>query len=147
MAVAAAAAERRGMPAGLRSLAGLACAVALAACRAPDTPISDEALLASFEPPLEVGRTTRTDALLRFGAPVERFEGDRILCWRIACDRAGQRPVSLYVSPWYGSDFAKGWTLAEVDPRVRIEQESVRSLVLVFDGSGALVRARALRQP
>ncbi len=123
------------------------CALAFAACRAPDTPVSDDALLAAFGPTLEIGRTTREDALLRFGMPVERFEGDRILCWRIAVDADRQRPVSLYVSPWYASPLAKQWMLADVDPRVRIELPTVRSLVLVFDEGGVLRRARALQQP
>ena len=147
MARATAAGDRDGMKSGTRRLAAVAVALAVAACRVPDTPTSDEALLADFEPPLAVGRTTRADALLRLGAPVERFEGDRILCWRIA--RAGRelQPVSVYVSPWYSTDFAQGWTLAEVDPRVRIESSTVRSLMLVFDGDGVLLRARALQQP
>ncbi len=104
-------------------------------------------MLADFEPPLATGRTTRVDAPRRRGAPVERFECDCILCWRIVRAGRGQQPVSVYVSPWYGADFAQGWTLAEVEPRVRIESSSVRSLMLVFDGSGVLLRARALSQP
>lgn len=124
-----------------------ACALAFAACRAPDTPVSDTELLAAFEPALEIGRTTREDALLRFGTPVERFEGDRILCWRVAVDAAGQRPVSQYVSPWYAAPQLQQWTGASIDPRVRIEPPTVRSLVLVFDEGGVLRKARALRQP
>lgn len=125
----------------------LGCAMALAGCRAPDTPISDAAMLADFEPPLAIGRTTRADALLRLGAPAERFEGDRILCWRIARTGSGRRPASVYVSPWYGSDLAAALSRSNVDPRVRIEASSVTSLVLVFDAGGVLQRARALRQP
>lgn len=123
------------------------CALAFAACRAPDTPVSDDALLAAFGPTLEIGRTTREDALLRFGMPVERFEGDRILCWRIAVDADRQRPVSMYVSPWYGSASIQMFHRAAFDPRVRIEESTVRSLVLVFEDGGVLRKARALRQP
>ena len=121
--------------------------LALAACRAPDTPVSDDELLAEFGPTLVIGQTTREAALLRFGAPAERFEGDRILCWRIAMDASGQRPVSQYVSPWYATPLAKQWLFIDLDPRVRIEESTVRSLVLVFDEGGVLRRARALRQP
>lgn len=122
-------------------------ALAVAACRAPDTPVSDDALLAAFGSALEIGRTTREDALLRFGTPVERFEGDRILCWRLAVDAASQRPVSQYVSPWYATPLAKQWLFVDFDPRVRIEEATVRSLVLVFDEGGVLRKARALQQP
>lgn len=136
--------------AGMRSrvLCSVAVGVlALAACRAPDTPVTDDELLAAFGPTLVLGQTTREDALLRFGAPAERFEGDRILCWRIAVDASGQRPVSVYVSPWYAAPQLQQWTGASIDPRVRIEPPTVRSLVLVFDEGGVLRKARALRQP
>jgi hypothetical protein len=131
-----------------RSRVGVvACALALAACRAPDTPVSDDEMLAAFGPALEIGRTTREDALLMFGAPAERFEDDRILCWRVFRDGAIGRPVSLYVSPWYASPPTVAWLYTDLDPRVRIEPGTVRSVVLVFDGSGVLRKARALRQP
>lgn len=146
MAAVVAAAERVVMLDCVR-LGMLVGVVAFAACRAPDAPVSDDAMLAAITPALEIGRTTREDALLRFGAPVERFEGDRILCWRLAVDADGQRPVSQYVSPWYGSAQTQQWTNAVLDPRVRIELATMRSLVLVFDGGGVLRKARALRQP
>lgn len=136
--------------AGMRSrvLCSVAVGVlALAACRAPDTPVTDDELLAAFGPTLVLGQTTREDALLRFGAPAERFEGDRILCWRIAVDAASQRPVSQYVSPWYATPLAGQWLFVDLDPRVRIEASTVRSLVLVFDEGGVLRKARALQQP
>jgi hypothetical protein len=122
-------------------------AVSAAACRVPDTPIDDKELFAALEPPLETGRTTREDALLRFGMPVERFEGDRILCWRISWRGNIGQPVSTFVSPWYGSGASAAFINAKVDPRVRIEPDALVSLVLVFDEGGVLKKARALRQP
>jgi|LakMenEpi03Aug12_release.lakeMendotaPanAssembly.Ray.scaffolds.fasta_scaffold245567_2 hypothetical protein len=150
MATTAAWADGAGMVIGSRALlllAAIAAVAALPACRVPDTPTTDVEALADFVPPLEVGRTTRADVLLALGAPVERFENDRILCWRIARTGSGQKPMSVYVSPWYGTDFATALSRSRVDPRVRIESSTERSLVLVFDGSGVLQRARALRQP
>lgn len=131
-------------------LAWLACFVSiasLAACRVPDTPIEDKELFETLEPPLETGRTTREDALLRFGMPVERFEGDRILCWRIGWRTNSGQPVSAFVSPWYGSSASAAFTNTKVDPRVRIEADALVSLILVFDEGGVLRKARALRQP
>lgn len=124
-----------------------ALAVCLAACRTADTPVADERLVERFQPPLEVGRTTRADALLRFGMPAERFEDDRILCWRIAVSAATARPVSVYVSPFYAAMHSQAFATADVDPRVRVEPQHLASLVLVFDGGGVLQRKVALRQP
>lgn len=146
MVASAAGVDRRGMP--LRALRPVAvAALVFVACRAPDTPVTDDELMAAFESTLVIGQTTRADALLRFGVPAERFEGDRILCWRILTDAAGPRPVSQYVSPWYATPLAKQWLFVDLDPRVRIEAAAVRSLVLVFDEGGVLRRARALQQP
>lgn len=122
-------------------------ACALGACRVADTPATDGELLARIEPPLEIGRTTRQAALLRFGLPAERFEGDRILCWRLALWESAQQPISLYVSPWYATPEARPLTMTKVDPRFHIESGDLASLVLVFDEAGVLRKARALRQP
>ncbi len=127
-----------------------ACAMLMAStagCRVPDTPVDDTQVFAALEPPLEMGRTTREDALLRFGMPVERFEGDRILCWRIGWRTNSGQPVSAFVSPWYGASSSAAFTNAKVDPRVRIEPDALVSLILVFDEGGVLKKARALRQP
>lgn len=148
MAASVAGVDRRGMAARTLRLVVIAvAALACVACRAPDTPVTDEELMAALEPTLVIGQTTRADALLRFGVPAERFEGDRILCWRITTDAAAPRPVSQYVSPWYATPLAKQWLFVDLDPRVRLEAPSVRSLVLVFDEGGVLRRARALQQP
>jgi hypothetical protein len=121
--------------------------LALGACRVADTPRSDGELLARIEPPLEIGRTTRQAALLRFGLPAERFEGDRILCWRLAVRSGEPQPISLYVTPWYATPEARPLTMTKVDPRFHIESGDLVSLVLVFDEAGVLRKARALRQP
>jgi hypothetical protein len=126
-------------------LCGIAASVG--GCRVPDTPVDDRRLLDALDPPLAVGHTTREDALLQLGVPMERFEDDRILCWRIAPGGGTQRPVSLFVSPWYASSDAGGFTLAQLDPRVRLEPSYIVSVVLVFDPQGVLRRMKALRQP
>jgi hypothetical protein len=127
----------------------LVCGIALgfAGCRVADTPVDDHRLLDAFDPPLVIGQTTREDALLRLGMPLERFENDRILCWRITANDGKQRPVSVFVSPWYASSDAAPFTQAQLDPRVRIEPSQLASLVLVFDEAGRLRKAKALRQP
>lgn len=147
--MAAAAAAPHG--AGMTRSQHLVCAsvlAGLAACGSTtDLPFDDQGSLLTLLPQLTVGATTRADMLLALGMPVERFEGDRILCWRIAPTATGATvPVSRFVSPWYGAPATFGFTSWVPDPRVRIEPAAVATLVLSFDDHGVLRRAKLLRQ-
>lgn len=130
-----------------RFAAAAALAVAAACGSTTEMPFDDQGSLLTLLPQLVVGTTTRADMLLVLGMPVERFEADRILCWRIVPTAVGATvPVSQFVSPYYGSKVAVAFTAWVPDPRVRIELEQVATLVLSFDAKGVLQRAKLLRQ-
>ncbi len=121
--------------------------LALTACRVSDVPFDDQAALRTMLPSLTEGVTTRAQVLLELGMPVERFEHDRILGWRIVdTGGAGVAPVSLFVSPYYGAALPAGFAPYTPDPRVRIDADGVASLMLAFDERGVLRRASLLRQ-
>ena len=84
--------------------------------------------------PIQDGRTTRQEVLLRLGTPTATFEGGRILTYDFVAGQDGE---------WHraGSGQASDW--AYPHPRTS-------SLVLVFGPDDRLVRhslVKALRQP
>lgn len=119
-----------------------------AACgTSSDLPWDSTADLTGLLPDLVVGMTTREQALLMLGLPMERFESDRILAWRMVANPLGEpQIVSQFVSPWYGTATQADYTFVQVDPRVRLEADGVRSLILAFDDRGVLLHCKLLRQ-
>jgi hypothetical protein len=93
----------------------MACAFALLLAACASEPIGQGGLL-DF---LDDGRTLRQDVLLKFGDPSAQYEGDRILTYRLAQDKAGYFLAGGARSDWSVAPF---------------------SLVLVFDDAGVLRR-------
>ena len=77
---------------------------------------------------LEDGATERRDVLLRLGMPTFRFEGDRILGYRVTTDRAGRVvTVAPDLDLWHGLHLEHAWKLEY-------------GITLVFDESDVLER-------
>jgi len=80
---------------------------------------------------LEIGKTTKAEAVDRLGGPSAEFEGGRILTFRLRLDRGKGDRVEAVVAP------------REVDPedaRFSRWTRATHSLVLVFDQERVLVR-------
>lgn len=123
----------------------LLAALALPGCQ--DLPFDDSARLPELLPDLTVGVSTRGELLLQLGLPVETFENDRILAWRVVESVNGPiRLVSQFASPYYSDALPNGLRYAELEPRVRVLPDEVASLIVVFDAQGRVAKARLLRQ-
>jgi outer membrane protein assembly factor BamE (lipoprotein component of BamABCDE complex) len=97
----------------------LALLITLAACTKPsEIQHQSSAQAAQYEllSFIEDGVTTRAQVLEKLGTPSAKFEGDRILTYRIKVDEDGAAPV---LAPWV---------------------PNMLSLVLVFDGNALLER-------
>jgi hypothetical protein len=93
----------------------------------------DDSILQQQLAPLEDGKTTKEDILLKFGIPSSQFEGERILTYRL---RYNQKENRFEV------------VSAEVDrrdPRFREWVQTEYNLVLVFDEKHILQRHSMLR--
>jgi len=86
-----------------------------------------------LQPPIEDGKTTKEEILLRFGLPSTQFQGERILSYRL-------RRVS---SPRITGVVARESDRS--DPRFATWYYSRFNLILVFDERGLLKRHSLLR--
>jgi hypothetical protein len=102
-------------------LIGLVATLVLAGCATKPTPLKGRADLLSF---LADGVTTRQEVIVRLGQPSARFEGEKILTYRLGYEpkNSGYYVVDRETNPAGWS----AWKLARY------------SLVLVFDPVGVL---------
>lgn len=103
--------------------------LAAVGCEDVAKPDATQARVEEFFAFVQDGRTTREEALLKFGVPARQFEGGRILTWRLRVDPPGT------VGPL-------GSSAAATDPRYATWPPGTHGydLVLVFDAQGRVER-------
>lgn len=65
---------------------GLACAILIVGCASQPPALLGQRDLLQF---VEDGKTSRSDAVAKLGAPFANYEGERIMTWRLAKDEGG----------------------------------------------------------